>query len=495
MVRIRRLRARYHLPPSREQERERLDGILRTVLDEALERALESSGVTPYEEICIRSLHVPVRLRLSSADSSLTLAWSLAVSESILRARAGEHVPDVVRYHSVAHALFDVASGVATDRFERAWAWRLAGVWRGPESPSTGEAAAGLVSACVAEPALIAPLFGELAAPHVPATVFAGLWRRISAAQWVELARAALDAAGVAPSIMDDAVTPGIAEGVRQAQQMLAASALARAVASSPRIATSTLEVRRAFAALIALEQDPGALASPVRARALVSALSDAMHPAMFRAPAPAQPHSHDHRERPHAPTSSEQEREPGAPVRQAQERELRVPVDDDVPPAVTRRGLTNYGGLLFLLMLMDELGLPDEIATRCARRPLRWVLHQLAMALVPAEADDPAALAFAGLRPNAVPPSRDEEPPTDAEREIGAAFAERIEAALEERIEEKPPIAFVCHRAAEIVADPGWIEVRLSLVDVSTAIRRAGLDLDSGHIPWLGVVVKFVYA
>ena len=73
-------------------------------------------------------------------------------------------------------------------------------------------------------------------------------------------------------------------------------------------------------------------------------------------------------------------------------------------------------------------------------------------------------------------------------------AFAKRIEAALEERIEEKPPIAFVCHRRGEIVADPGWIEVRLSLTDVETAIRGAGLDLDAGHIPWLGVVVRFVY-
>ena len=411
----------------------------------------------------------------------------------------------MVRYHSVAHALFDVASGVATDRFERAWAWRLAGVWRGSESPSASEAAAELVAACVAEPGLIAALFGELAARHVPAAVFEGLWRRISAAQWMEMARAALHAAGASPSIVDDAVTPGIAEVVRQAHRMLAASALARAVASSPqRIATSTLELRRAFAALIALEQDPGALGSPVRARALISALSDAMHPATFRAP--AAPQSHDEHERPRAVSRTDQERRPRAPTAQEEEWGQRAPVhrdhedepqglaDDDVPPVVTRRALTRYGGLLFLLRVIDELGLPDEIVTRAARRPVRWVLHQLAMTLVPAEADDPAALAFAGLGPNAVPPSRDEEPPTAAERELAAAFAQRIEAALEERIEEKSPIAFVCHRRGEIVADPGWIEVRLSLTDVETAIRRAGLDLDAGHIPWLGVVVKFVY-
>jgi hypothetical protein len=480
-IRIRRLRARYHLAASREQDRERLDGILRRVLDEALERALEGAGVSTHEEICIRALHVPVRLRLSSADSSLSLAWSRALSGSIVRARDGEYVPNVVRYHSTAHALFDVAIGVATDRFDRAWAWRLAGVWRGSDAPTTVDACAELVSAWVEQPSFIAPLLAALAAPRVPTSVFAGLSRRLTPLQWTTFTRAALHAAGASASIIEDAVTPGIVEGVRQAQRMWAASALARAVASNPQLVTGTLEMRRAVAALIALEQDPAALRAPLRARALVSALSDIMHPAAFRAPVAPLPRSSD-RERPRPPMTREQDRE------------VPVLVDDDVPPVVTRHALTQYGGLLFLLKVVDDLGLPDEIGLRCARRPFRWVLHQLAMTLVPAEAEDPAVLAFAGLLPNAVPPSRDEEPPSDAEREMSAAFAARIEAALEERIDEKHPIAFVCHRAAEIVADPGWIVVRLSLAEVSTAIRRAGLDLDPGYVPWLGLVVRFVY-
>jgi hypothetical protein len=54
--------------------------------------------------------------------------------------------------------------------------------------------------------------------------------------------------------------------------------------------------------------------------------------------------------------------------------------------------------------------------------------------------------------------------------------------------------LQFVCQRRAAIVADPGWIEVRLSLDEVSTEIRRVGLDLDPDYVPWLGVVVRFVY-
>jgi hypothetical protein len=51
-----------------------------------------------------------------------------------------------------------------------------------------------------------------------------------------------------------------------------------------------------------------------------------------------------------------------------------------------------------------------------------------------------------------------------------------------------------VCRRHAEILAEPGWIDVKLALDEVSTDIRRAGLDLNPGYIPWLGIVVRFVY-
>ena len=48
--------------------------------------------------------------------------------------------------------------------------------------------------------------------------------------------------------------------------------------------------------------------------------------------------------------------------------------------------------------------------------------------------------------------------------------------------------------RTAAVEADPGWIDARLSLDEVSIDVRRAGLDLDPGWLAWLGVVVRFVY-
>jgi hypothetical protein len=168
--------------------------------------------------------------------------------------------------------------------------------------------------------------------------------------------------------------------------------------------------------------------------------------------------------------------------------------------PQLRRHDTTRYGGVLFLHHILSALELPDEIASSpaLAARSVRWRLHQLALTLVPAEPDDSAALAFAGLLPRDVPPTRGETAPNESERATLDAFAARIAEKLKERLEDPAPpdilLWSVCRRNAEIVADPGWIDVHLSLSDVSTQIRRAGLDLDPGYLPWLGVVVKFIY-
>ena len=80
------------------------------------------------------------------------------------------------------------------------------------------------------------------------------------------------------------------------------------------------------------------------------------------------------------------------------------------------------------------------------------------------------------------------------------AALAAELAAAVADRLGDAPeaagdPLGFVCRRPAEVVADPGWFEVRFPAGGASTAVRRAALDLDPGFVPWLGVVVKFVYA
>jgi hypothetical protein len=55
--------------------------------------------------------------------------------------------------------------------------------------------------------------------------------------------------------------------------------------------------------------------------------------------------------------------------------------------------------------------------------------------------------------------------------------------------------IRAVFDRRADIAAEPAWIEARFAAEDVSLDIRRAGLDINPDWVPWLGIVLRFVYA
>ncbi|MCC6235430.1 MAG: hypothetical protein IT580_22515, partial [Verrucomicrobiales bacterium] len=163
------------------------------------------------------------------------------------------------------------------------------------------------------------------------------------------------------------------------------------------------------------------------------------------------------------------------------------------------RRGRTAQGGVLYLLNLLKVTDAIAELMREFPGRRLRWTLHQLGCGLTGAAATDPAALAFAGLLPGSVPPTEEEPAATIEERVALQRFMDRIAGEVSTRLD-LPPAApgavfeLVCRRSAEIIADPGWIEAKFSLRDVSLDLRRVGLDLDPGHLPWLGCVVRFTY-
>lgn len=177
----------------------------------------------------------------------------------------------------------------------------------------------------------------------------------------------------------------------------------------------------------------------------------------------------------------------------------LSQPQDSDAERGVS----TNWAGLLFVLNAADPAHLPEAIETdaRLAGRPRWWVLHQLALRLVPVAADDPAARAFAGLTPTM--PQPDGPPADPVEEEALDVHAAELAAAVDLLLERShhpdddappPTLWLLARRRGWIVADPGWIEVQLSLDDVDFHVRRAGLDLDPGWLGWLGTVVVFRY-
>jgi hypothetical protein len=51
----------------------------------------------------------------------------------------------------------------------------------------------------------------------------------------------------------------------------------------------------------------------------------------------------------------------------------------------------------------------------------------------------------------------------------------------------------WLARRPGLVSGAPGWIEVRLT-DEADPVVRRAGLDLDPGWIPWLGTVMRYLY-
>ncbi len=435
-----RLRARYRVAAGSAEHR-RLDDLLRVVVDDALERSLERAGVDiAAGEVCVRELHAPVQLDLvRDGDAALAEAWADAIAAQ-LATRLTTGGADVVHYGSRRHALADIAASVAAGSVERAWAWQALGIWPAGE-PAPGRA---LAAALLDEPDAIAPVLARVGRDgRLPA-----LAARLDPARWSELAIAALVAAGVHPASAREAVEatiPGPALPVpERLRPALRRSSLAHAL---PLGAGAPV---KALAALALVEVAPGTVADLGETLpGVVAAVAAATTPE----PAVVEP-----------PISAEAA---------------------ETPLPTRPRAATEWGGLLFALHAVADL---DLVARFSAELPLDGLLLALALDLVPAAPDDPAVLAFAGLAPDAEPPEpiRDAFDPLD---DVVAWLAARLGLAREAL----DPHA-VLHRHAEVVADPGWIEIQLRLEEVDVAVRRAGLDLDPGYVPFLGSVVRFVY-
>ncbi len=538
--RIGRIRNRYRLPNLLRQEQGRLDRVCALALEDMLETALERAAVPLHEEICIRNVHATVRLRLSRSDSDLAVVWSLALAEALAQ-MIRERRPGVVRYSSRHHALVDLLASVAAGDRARVWAWRQLGMW--PRRDHVTGAAAAI------DEALLTLAREARAAPAVLAEVarnglLAPLLRAVNPELWERVARAALEAARASPSLaIPDAAPPPASTAIaRRAIRIVGDSALIRGAAATLNLGRVDQGLGRTIAVLGTLEADPGVLlASDAQARALLGAIEawfaaggmsepasisyDAHHDLPSRAPVDAgdevatpaitivpQDATGGSRATANASavTRSMADRIPAARDDTHHDLPGRAPVepDDDAAtrgspiPDVRRRATTLAGGMLFLLHLVVERGFPEAIlaSATLSVRSLRWVMHQLALALVPLEPRDPAALGFAGLGPTDEPPSRREPEPTEAERVAINALRARLIEALWVRLgrpDEAQDVLLdrVCRRRAEVAADPGWIELRLLLDEVSIEVRRAGLDLDPGWLPWLGVVVRFAYA
>lgn len=499
----------------------RLDRLLAGDVCTILPAAIERAGISAREEICLRTVRNAARVRLADPDGRVAVAWTVSLADAIARTLA-DGGPDVVRYPSRTDACIDMLEGAATGDLRRAWAWHQLGLWPTAERAEHAETIA--IATLCHEAELAVPLLAAVARRGA----LGPLVRNASPDAWYALARAVLRAhtapMNLATPDVESVETREPAPGI-DSIDAAPTSAIVSTLATSSDILRAAgtelsepydLVLTRAVAILGLLELEPAA-ARKSRTRVFAGQLATWLtRQAAHARHAPAHvatERSLTGRQGRHAAPARHQSAAPPANGSTAGDRSHPSPYVDLQPereiPTVRRSGWTHVGGLVLLLNVVVEAGLIEATDPDgpLSRPPVRWVMHRLALSIatrlgVPVSGHDPAVLAFAGLAPDSDSPSIDDGAlaATDEERAALDALHARVVAVLRQRcgvVDEEADVLLnhVCSREAEISVDPGWIEARFNLADARTDIRRAGLDLDPGWLPWLGVVVRFLYA
>lgn len=487
-LRIDALRARYWLPPDRSARRFALDRVHSQRLPDLVAAALADADLGPDAVVCIRSLQVAVRLEAGAREDEWAERWTAAVAGRIAAAVRKGAGADVVVYPSRSALRLDALLGALAGRIDRAWAWKQARVVDPATAERPGPLLASMAQGWLQDPRVVVPTLVAAAARAGLAPLLEALppvaWRRLA-----EAARSAhgYSSVAVAPAPPESAQVVRAVHGRSRLWRELVrlAPTLARAWPAAEGGATVFSLVELAL-----VEAHPALVADRARFDGVVEHLVRAVAARM--APPAGAAGADGRSDEPPAAEPSPAAADPVVDRVRLAQAAAKAHFED--PRA---EGYTEEGGILFFLRPLALLDFPARAATDPAtrHRPLDEVLHRFARRWRALAPDDPAALAFAGYPPDAPAPS--EGPADDALAEWLDAEAARLTAWLSEVwVDEIPSdlTGHLCRRRARVVGERGWLTVIYSLDDVSTAVRRAGLDLDPGWLPWLGAVVKFRY-
>ena len=416
----------------------------------------------------VRSWVFVRRLTIATRGGSVAPAFALALARL---ATAGAD-PDVVVFPDFAAVATsfarDLLGGVAPTR----WYWRRLGVLeRWPDAA----AAIGLLAEQPLE------TWAVLDRWHAEG-LLVPIWRALTP----DAAAVLLGAIGWATGV----TLPDRIEGVKtlplatRLQPAVKFWREAVAEAAAPRVAA------HAAAVLSLLRWDPMALAARPNATAALVALAQAWRPAALRE-AREVPNRH-----PRESGGSAGNSVPAfagmtigaarTPASGKASNVMRPATTDavnsqEIPGALLAREIpTDFSGVLFLINTLNRLDLMQRLLDwPGGGPPSGWqLLHDLARVLGASEEDELITLLA----------KQTEEPVPAAAfvAELAAAAAELYEA------DEIWP---------EFIRQPGLLRVTASHLDldlhataIDIGIRRAGLDLDPGWVPWLGRVVRFHY-
>lgn len=144
----------------------------------------------------------------------------------------------------------------------------------------------------------------------------------------------------------------------------------------------------------------------------------------------------------------------------------------------------TTHAGFLFVVALLHQRGIANLLANRPDLIESGWpedLLLRLARRLgIP---DDDPSIAWLAAPPPTLSPSA---------RALTATWLRAIRGHARHHV--RKTLATVVHRRGAIVATRTHVDVLMRHSQVDMAIRRAGLDIDPGWLPWLGRVVQFHY-
>jgi len=175
----------------------------------------------------------------------------------------------------------------------------------------------------------------------------------------------------------------------------------------------------------------------------------------------------------------------------------------------------TAFGGLLFLLPVLARLGLPNWAAGASAD-PRAWTCAVLGAALqrLHAPADDPM---WRLIAPDALLPRVDAAAPASWQASSLAPPRGALSASLPQALVDAATshdqaqvwltaarrwlrrgahigLASLVHRPGRLDATPTHADVHFRLAATDLRVRRAGLDIDPGWLPWFGRVVAYHY-
>lgn len=550
------LRSRYHLHEVDSEQLDRLHAINSQIYSDEMDSILDEIGVHPREEICIKELRVPVYIKSTHTRHRAHSKWRSALMRA-LKTEIDSHESSVIRYPSRLYLYLDIAESALTGDRSRIWAWKQAGFTELEENTSTHNLINSFVRRLYKQDRkLFVPIAKELA-KRVRLTEFL-TYLDTSQCQLLASIVASVYGISIPHTSTEKFNTNReyALRKVKKATEVLRVTRIGNHCMHNPlplsedKIALLTmLSIVEAgeggsitnddFISLFLVLK--GTLASP-GIRTELNALNkknefgesylsdDEYQSKEMPSPSKGDKQNEDSaRAEDSNATFQDSQYDAGAAIEcnsvrnkdgeptpltghsnGAQSKTSIMPNENNSNETDIYHHLetsiennkvrTQYAGLFYLITLFSKNGFYKELSVNevISQRVYGWVLFEIASRLLPHDANDPTLLVFSGFAPDDEQPNTLVSPAEENEVLELDMLAGNVLQMLSELFGDENEFDRDFHDLftieAEIIYEPGWIEVIYPITCINTLLRRHGLDLDPGYVEWLGAVIKFRY-